>query len=344
MYIPDETAIDGIWQSVTFNIFAVNDYVCFDNRVYRNTTGTNTSTTPDLDTTNWALQAYSSVKYIQVLFDAVISYNGSVFAVKSFYDKRNNNLLSGLNLSGTNPKVPAKVSSHYNIKNVDGLGADRTCNSLGANNISLIKSGLSINASHAGQIYLCTFNNSQIRIDNDTDVTFSNCQFVNTYLRIQNITTGASFDNCYFELAQYQELNLRDTIGNWSNQSITPEGSTFVDTIDITGLTKITLSTNGNPDIYGVFVMFSTNPSETIDMIDGYNPFTPYPFPIIIQPNTGVTLNVTTTAIASLATDNIVGNGGFPVTLIGDNYDYMKVKQVTIAGNIVWQIVEIVNN
>jgi hypothetical protein len=344
MYIPDSSAIVGIWQDVLFYPSALNDYVSWDNRVYRNTTGTNTNVTPDLDTTNWALQAYSSVKYIQVLFDAVISYNGSVFSVKTFYDKRNNNLMSGLNLGGANPKVPANVATHYNIKNVDGLAAERSCNMLGMNNVSLIKSGLSINASFAGQIYLCSFTNSLIRTDDTTEVTFSNCQFVNTYLRFASVTTGALFDNCYFELAQYTELNVRDTVGSWSNHRITPEGSTFIDAIDITGLTDINLATNGIPDIYGHFVCYSTNPAETIDRINGYNPITPYPFPIIIQPNTGVTLTINVVPIGLIATDFIIGNGGFAAVLVGDNYDYIKLQQVNVAGNYVWQIIQVINN
>jgi hypothetical protein len=345
MYIPDASAIVGIWQDVLFAVYAVNDYVSWDNRVYRNTTGTNTNVTPDLDTTNWALQAYSSVKYIQVLFDAVISYNGSVFSVKTFYDKRNNNLMSGLNLAGANPKVPANVGTHYNIKNVDGLAAEGSCNVLGVNNISLSKSSLSINASFAGQISLCNFINSQIRTDDTTELYITNCQFINTYLRFQSVTTSASFDNCFFQLQRVEEFNIRPTLGAWYGQKITPEGSTFVDTLDITGLTDINLSTNGTPDIYGKFILYSTNPAETIDRINNYNPITADLFPIIIQPNTGVTLTINTVAIPMLGgADFIIGNGAFPVTLIGDNYDYMVVKFVNIAGNNVWQIIEIVNN
>lgn len=37
--------------SATFNI---GDITIYDNRLFENLTGTNTSTTPDLDTTNWS--------------------------------------------------------------------------------------------------------------------------------------------------------------------------------------------------------------------------------------------------------------------------------------------------
>lgn len=39
------------WNSST--TYAIGDIVIYDNRIFRNLTGTNTETTPDLDTTNW---------------------------------------------------------------------------------------------------------------------------------------------------------------------------------------------------------------------------------------------------------------------------------------------------
>jgi len=344
MYMPDPSAILGIWQASYFSAYSINDYVCWNNRVYRNTTGSNGMTTPVADTANWALQAYTSVKYIQVLFDAVISYNAGAFLVKSFYDKRNNNLLSGINLGGANPSVPAIVATHYNIKNIDGLAAESLCNVNTAYQVSLIRSGILVQNSHAGSIYQCDFINSQLTFNDVSEVYFSNCQFRNIYLRFQLQTTSASFDNCYFELPQYQEINVRDTVGNFAYKQITPQGSTFNDSIDISGLTTLNLSTNGIADIYGLFELTSANPTETIDTITGYSFITPYPFPIIIQPAVGRQITITTQPIGSHFGDCIVGNTANPIVLEGNNSDYVKLELKDVQGTICWQVIQIVNN
>lgn len=345
LYVPDENATNGTWSPNATP--AVNDYYSYDNRVYRNTTGTNTSTPPPADTTNWAIQAYTSNKYKLKLYDATIRLDGgNALTVVNFYDVQNKNYFTEADLT-TYPKVFAGVAQINNqCDNNSQIGQlGRGQNTITSNSFihTIVDNLIAIDGTITG----CNFIYSQLSFGDFCDsLTLSNCTFQNVNLAFPYGTTAASDLNaCAIHLPKFFQLGVRETGFSYIGCTINSSGSTFEDTIDITGLTALSLSTNGIPDIYGIFIVTSSNTSETIDSITGY-PFsaTDAPFPLVIKPATGrdVTINVSTPS--TMPSESIVGNAYNSFTLYGDNGDYMVVKRSNIGGTDCWQITNVVIN
>jgi hypothetical protein len=347
LYVPDTTAINGVWSPAATP--ALNDYYSHDNRVYRNTTGTNTSTPPPSDTTNWAIQAYTSNKYKLKLYDATIRLDsGNALSIVNFYDVENKNYFTENDLQ-TYPTIFTGVVQINNVcDNISAIG--KLCR--GQNTItfnSFISSGVDNPIALDGSISSCSFIYSQLNLgDYANALSITNCTFQNVNLTFPYGTTSASdFSACSIHLPKFLQLSVRETGFSYIGCSIDASGSTFEDFIDITGNTTLYLDANGVSDIYGIFTLNSSNSSETIDKIQGYS-FIPSdaPFHLIIRPANGLQLNITVAPAASATSDDIIGNNATSFILYGSNGDYMVVKRINLqsAGVDCWQITNVVIN
>jgi hypothetical protein len=76
-------SVQNTWLATS--TYAVNDLVVFQNSTYRNTTGTNTATTPKLDPTNWVLQGTEGALLDitnSIYIDSIVFDNAAVVPTK----------------------------------------------------------------------------------------------------------------------------------------------------------------------------------------------------------------------------------------------------------------------
>ena len=109
-------SVQNTWLATS--TYAVNDVVVFQNSNYRNTTGTNTATTPKLDPTNWVLQGTEG---------ALLDITNSIFIDNIIFD----NLavvptkFGSVNAAAKN-KVVEVTWNTYNESNVKGYYVQRS--------------------------------------------------------------------------------------------------------------------------------------------------------------------------------------------------------------------------
>lgn len=157
-----------------------------------------------------------------------------------------------------------------------------------------------------------------------------NCQF-------DQVVTGFNFTNASLEnkiftatnvswLLNGVNLSFSETISsNLGGISIQGGLSTYPQTIDITGLTTLDLST---VEQAGIYTITSSNATETIDTITGF----PTLFPITLKPDTGLDVTITFTPFASLANNDEIVGATASLILYGDRGDFLTLKADTLSG------------
>jgi hypothetical protein len=109
-------SVQNTWLATS--TYAVNDVVVFQNSNYRNTTGTNTATTPKLDPTNWVLQGTEGALLDitnSIFIDNIIFDNVAVVPTK----------FGSVNAAAKN-KVVEVTWNTYNESNVKGYYVQRS--------------------------------------------------------------------------------------------------------------------------------------------------------------------------------------------------------------------------
>jgi hypothetical protein len=316
--------------------YALNDYATYRNLVYRNTTGTNTATSPDSDGVNWTPQSPTGARYESVYMIAKFSYSGG-FTVTELHDTELNNTITATNLI-VGSYVRRDSNNVNNISDyLSDLDASEYAGPL-SNNV-IISSSLSFPSGDGsgGGVNSNKLISSQINSLDDVDGEIQGNIISGTTLTLTDgLLAAADIKNSIIDLPSGSELEVRDDIVI-DGVKVSSEGSTAQDTIVMSGLTVVPLNTNGYPDMYGEFVMSSTNATETVTRFTNRAHTL---FPIKIAPESGLTLTITGTAHGSLASAGQVIGGAASYVLNGSKGDYVILQPITAGGFAVWKVIE----
>lgn len=316
--------------------YALNDYATYRNLVYRNSTGTNTATSPDSDGVNWTPQSPSGARYENVYMFCKFNYSGG-FNVLELHDTDLNNTINyTMLLTGTYMRRDSN-----NLNNISDYLSDIDASEysgLIGNNV-FISSAISLPSGDGsgGGVQGNKLISAQINASDDVDGEISGNNITGTILTLTDgLLAAADIKNSIINLPSGSELEVRDDIVI-DGVKIDSQGSSASDTIVMSGLTVVPLDTNGYPDIYGVFVMSSTNATETVTRFTNRAHTL---FPIKIAPESGLTLTITGTAHGSLASAGQVIGSAASYVLNGSKGDYVILEPVTAGGFAVWRVKE----
>lgn len=338
---PDVYQTLGVWNFA--GTYAIADCVMWDGRVYENTTGTNNSAlSPDADSTNWVVLAYTSGKYFTKLYEAqLFSYTtGIISKLKEGYSE---NEVAGYNdLLLAQPKIPVYFAHFRNTCDLASSIGD--IYRINGDVVGNICSNTTIGVqSYNGDLLSNTFHNAALYIDAESEGEINGNCFRNVQINWL-LAAGDKLRSSSIEFSDYEttirQINMRSGSGDLSNIIVNENGSNAIDTIDTTGNNILNLDINGSHDLYGKYILTSTNATETIDRIVATN----YLFPIIVQPESGLTLTLTMVNPTTASAGDICGNAGTNIVLDGTKGDYVKAKQITFGAVDIWQIIEIVKN
>lgn len=315
--------------------YSSGDYVTYRNIVYQNFTNTNTATPPDSDPTNWTAQATTGARYQSVYMIAKFSYSGG-FDLLELHDTELNNSLDLVNML-TGSYMRRDANNVNNVTDISNIDASEYSGLIG-NNV-LISSAISLPSGDGsgGGVNSNKLISSQINSSDDVDGEISANNITGTILTLTDgLIAAGEIKNCTISLPQGAELEVRDDVAI-DGAVIDSQGSSASDTIVMTGLTVVPLDTNGYPDIYGVFVMSSTNATETVTRFTNRAHTL---FPIKIAPESGLTLTITGTAHGSLASAGQVIGSAASYVLNGSKGDYVILEPVSAGGFAVWRVKE----
>lgn len=316
--------------------YALNDYATYRNLVYRNSTGTNTATSPDSDGVNWTPQSPSGARYESVYMFCKFNYSAG-FTVLELHDTDLNNTISYTMLL-TGSYVRRESNNANNISDyLSDIDASEF-SGLFANNV-FVGSSVALPSGDGATVGFSSNKliGSQINSSDDVDGEIQGNIITGTILTLTDgLLAAADIKNSVITLPSGSELEVRDDIVI-DGVKIDSQGSTAQDTIVMTGLTVVPLDTNGYPDIYGEFIMSSTNATETVTRFT--NRAHTY-FPIKIAPESGLTLTITGTAHGSLASAGQVIGSAASYVLNGSKGDYVILEPVTAGGFAVWRVIE----
>ena len=306
--------------------------------VYTNLTGTNTTTPPYSDGVNWVGESPSitSIYEYQYLELSIGSSGGAIFTSGgkdmngneySYTDILTRQIF--LNDSNYSGNKCDSFGGWGGLINLDGVVNG---NMLTISTINFAKGG----TLGAGGISSNVLTKSTITCDEPFNGAMTGNVLVNTTLYlVDGFDTTKLIQNCKFEFATPKSFTIRADY-TLSNGNVNEQGSTLSDTIVITGLTAIDLSTNGHPDAYGVIVASSTNATESIARLtNGANLI-----PLKIAPETGLTLTVTTTLYASVSAHGQIVGGSASYALNGTKADYLIVEPIVVGAFNVYRVKE----
>ena len=341
-YYPD-TSVAPVW--VSGGTYAVNSKVSWDARVYRNLTGTN-SGTPDGDATRWLVLSPSAVNgYAYQTFDARIKFEGTTIQILHATELRTGNEYGQLDFVSTVFGIIGDVNSTNNL----------CCPNSSVNHLSRVVGNITsnrlVNSSFAfdlgGELQASgitgnTLTGSVISSAGKFDGIIENCTLLNTQVAFPDgASSTLELSGCRFYFAGRTNIQIRANAGTLSAIDIDNHGSNAEDTIDITGLNTVDLSTNGYPDIYGVIILDSANATETIEKIENGL----HAFPIIIKPVNGLTVTFVPVSFAGVTANGaFVGNSGSTFALNGTRGEYAIFKPITVGGFDAYQVETIIQN
>lgn len=337
--MPD-ASVAPTWQPTAIENPAINLYRSWSNIVYQHATGTNTSTSPDGDGTNWTPVITSAPQYKATYYAAHLRFDGTAFAIDVIQDPLTGgryNLANGIN------SVINSAYSGWPSNDVDALGFLDCPNVRGSVNYNkLIASELSVTGyvSAAGSISENVFSQSEVTVTGNVTGSLTS----NTFDRCRNgidFPSGLSgtFANNYVSLTVNVDI---DAAVNQSNRTITHQGSDADITLNITGASDIDLGTHPTlsfADIYGHVHLTSTNATETVDRL--MNASTLFPIKITCESALNVTVNIesftATTGDDVFVSDNTFF-GGFVPLQFGDEITVVRANNGT---HDVWKIINV---
>lgn len=316
----------GIWNSSLTPV--IGQFVMWQNDHYNNDTGVNTVTSPDSDATNWTLISRPDSTYINESDAVEYDIDNDWIVYRS--DKRGNsyraselwNTAYGLGASN-NPidrfqwgsdtcfgnLIDNAVMENYNMPNE--CAANHITSSSNFKNNDDYLGIFSFNTMSDGAI----FNN----ITSPSNGIFQDCSLINNAsLSVITITSAVAIDNCTFESV----VIASDTFSVAQDKKfINGDRSTFVATIDLGGGTNLDLVGNRYA---GDITVTDAAASFTIATIDNGT----LNHKIKLSPANAKTANITPTAIAGIAADQIALEALATLVLTGrsDGADYLEIQ------------------
>ena len=316
--------------------YVIGDKVAYKNNVYNRLTNGSTLTTPDADVVNWQYITTASFYNDEIFSDVNFIINGGSVNVFTARDKWDN-VYSGNDMTYKNwafmdgVMVSNKVTDNGSLLgDLDTLSAN-----ISRNSFKNVSSFYNPEGGFASQILDCDFNNSIIQSSQSFNGSLNNISLVNTKLKFtQGWSSSASLNQLVVIMPVLTELNV-PVLYTATGGYIDSNGSTLQEFVDITS-TPLTLdldtATDQN-DLLGVFNLYSTNATETIDSIARYQTA----FPIKLVVSTGLTLDINLTPWATLSSNGqIVGDVAGTITLT--EVDYVVLEPVIITGFNVWRV------
>lgn len=334
--LPNIAAVPVIWESGA--TYSATDRVVYGGYVYTNLTGSNTTTPPDSDGTNWSQEPPSTTSIYEYQYlELSIGSSGGVIFTTGGKDMNGNEYSSTDILTR---QIFLNDANYYGNKTDSFGGLSGACNLIGSVNgnktvissMTFAKGGVL----SGGGVDQNILTKSTITCDQEFNGAMIGNVLVNTTLYlVDGLDTTKLIQNCKFEFASPKSFTIRADY-TLSNGNVNEQGSTLSDTIVITGLTVINLSTNGHPDAYGVIVASSTNATESITRLtNGANLI-----PIKIAPEIGLTLTVTTTLYASVSAHGQIVGGAGSYVLNGTKADYLIVEPIVVGAFNVYRVKE----
>lgn len=310
--------------------YAVDDYVAnslYGLEVYKNITGSNNPNLPAAsDGTNWQMQNKAvSSKYKWSYFDAQVTIDHSIntITIEKITDRYGNQ--NGRVLIAPDPffedgnRIANICDGGSSFTSVQTLNGQCNSNALVYSSVSCIggDGNFSNNSLIKGTVVF------QDTLDGDfNENIIEGCQL--TFAG--GLNSGSTIQTSRFTFTGLQVLRVRAG-ASFTGKIINESGSNAQDTIVITGLTNINLALNGVPDVYGEFILSSTNATESISrFINGVGLF-----PIKIMPESGLTITINCTAYGSIGIDGQVMGASASYSINGSRGEYIVLEPATVG-------------
>jgi hypothetical protein len=318
--------------------YTIGDAVTYFNNVYLRLTNGTTPSTPDTDTTNWQYTPSATYYQDEVFSDAKLLVSGGTVTLYTCRDKYNN-VYSGSDMS-LKRWAYMDGAMNNNQVNDDGNLLDHLTLLIGNVRHNHFRNGsvfLNPKGGYAGIVMDCDFNNSLVASDKPIEGLLNKMTLVNTKLTFLNgLSITSTIDSLVSTFPLQTEFNVPNVFSPISGGLVTPNGSTVAEYVDISS-TPLTLdldTATNQHDLCGVFYLYSTNATETIDSLSRYQTA----FPIKLVPTGGLTLDINLTAWASTTGNGqIVGDIAGTLSLAGD-VDYVLLESVNLNGYYLWRV------
>jgi len=325
--MPLYSATSGLW--VSGGAVVINSYYINIGYVFRNVTGTNTTTPPSADAVNWSAEdpgTSSKYSYQHLNCEIGVVGGGLVFFIGTDFFNNTyafvNMLVRDFATSSLHMNNKCDVNSTM-IGIFDILGEGANSNTLWYSSVICDKGG---NSQGDG----LGFNNFILSELSFIEVMLGEFSY-NVLTKTRLVFSGGLSSTkyvryCNFTFANSTILVVRSS-ATLINGVVNDSGSNLEDTIVMSGLTTINLTTNGSADVYGVIIASSVNATETINLITNGARL----FPIKINPESGLTLTVTATAHGSVSAHGQIIGAAASYILNGTKGDYL-ILEPAIAG------------
>jgi len=323
---------------------ALNVRRSWDNLVYNHITTTNTTTSPDADATNWQVVITSNTTYYKsVYYSAKIKFSGTAFTVLQATDPKTGDVYG--TVTAINRLINSAYGSDVSSVNECDAGSYIICPNV-SNSVHIrgnkIKAGSNITVEDliTGLLQYNRLEYASLTIGNAFDGSFAGNKVTGCQLTIPASST-ASVTDTIIEFGDPVDITIdlrADAI--LDANTINKHGSDVSDTIDMTGRTTLDCQDNGVDNKYiGVYLLDSSNGTETVDTITGLSPY----FPSKIVGGVGTAWTIEIVDGASVTGDGqIVGDvgtlNGASIPIYGNGVSCIIVDPVTIDGFNVAQI------
>jgi len=338
--MPDAT-VAPTW---TTGSIALNQRRSWDNLVYNHITSTNTTTSPDADSTNWAVVITSNTTYYKsIYYTAKVRFSGSAFVVLQATDPKTGDVYG--TVTGITRLInPAYGSDVNNVNHCDEgsyIIAPNVSNSVHIRGNKL-RAGASIEASGliTGNIGTNRLENALLSIGLNFDGSVTGSSIKGCQVIIPDDATGGMTDTIIeFNDPNDISFNIRSGATLDAN-TINKYGSDVSDTIDMTSKSELDCdSVDPDNEYVGVYLMESGNGTETVSSI--INMPSRFPSKIVAGIGTAWTIEIVDGATVT-GDGQIVGDlgtlNGSSIPLIGNGVSCIIVEPVTIDGFLVAQI------
>lgn len=318
--------------------------VCIDGLVYRNLTGTNSTTLPSIDAINWGLEVQSTNFYITKKYGNVQIKITTSIEVDFFTDLATNTVYSGFDLQQKYLDSTATIA--YSQARSINCSIGKLNRLTGSNSNYVILDG--DNCVIAIPVGGNSFLQNVMLIDSEIDLgnffAYGNIQNLHLKHVALNFPDGCDtgVSGLSIELNNLSVINIPASTGILIGGTVDNKGSDVEFSATIPASTTLDLDTlcNGYSDVFGVFKLDTNSP--IVDTIVRACRL----FPIKLIPYGGNTIGISRTTPNSATAGRIISPNDF--TLLSNNADYVILEPITInvgGGDIdVWQVKEYKNN
>lgn len=314
--------------------------------VYKNLTGSNTSTTPDADGTNWQVEDPGTVYYKDAYLTADVSLqqygeNAGTVSINYITDQNGNRWSYALALIRKfHFSVPSQSIGNDFVGTVcDGLANIATL----THSRALAQAQLFTESGGDGTINACEFDGCTFTLTGKLDGELQHCKFKDCIVTIPaGLATGKTIRGLTVIGRNKTEdsLALPDEALEGGGLVIFGKSSTLKKTIDLSAASPPALDL-GNHDGFGEFIL-ENNPgsgpfSNIVNAPQGIPEF-------IIRPIETEDMDIATTGATSAVDGDLIYTGAASTYgLRGNRGDYVRCKRVEFSGKVVYSV-EIFNH